>query len=183
LFTNPNARETTRALASMEFIVIQDLFMTETARRFGSVFLPACSSFEKDGTFMNAERRIQRLRQALPPAGASKPDWQIICALARAMGHPQGFVFATAEDIWNEIRAGCVGARGMTYERLERTGIQWPCPSEAHVGTPILHVDAFASGARAPLRVVDIARLRADNAEVSLRVDNRAPHMSSTPRR
>ena len=92
LLSNPNARETARALASMEFVVIQDLFMTETARQFGSVFLPACSSFEKDGTFMNAERRIQRVRAALRPR-FSQPDWRIVCDLARAMGHPQGFAF------------------------------------------------------------------------------------------
>jgi formate dehydrogenase major subunit len=146
--------ETARALAALNFVIIQDLFMTETARQFGSVFLPACSSFEKDGTFMNAERRIQRVRKALPLAGSSRPDWTIICDLARAMGHPQGFVFASPEEIWNEIRAGCEGARGMTYQRLDRAGLQWPCPSETHPGTPILHVDAFASGARAPLRIL-----------------------------
>ncbi len=89
LLSNPNARETARSFAAMDFVVIQDLFMTETAREFGSVFLPACSSFEKDGTFMNAERRIQRVRQALPPSGSSKPDWRIICELASAMGHPR----------------------------------------------------------------------------------------------
>ena len=69
--------------------------MTETARQFGSVFLPACSSFEKDGTFMNAERRIQRVRRALPPSGRRRPDWTIICDLARAMGHPAGLRFAS----------------------------------------------------------------------------------------
>jgi formate dehydrogenase major subunit len=139
----------------MDFVVVQDLFMTETARRFGSVFLPACSSFEKDGTFMNAERRIQRVRYALRPVGSSKPDWRIICDLARAIGHPQGFEFADVRDIWNEVRDGCEGARGMTYERLDRGGLQWPCPSETHPGTPVLHVETFASGTRAPLRIVD----------------------------
>jgi formate dehydrogenase major subunit len=155
LLTNANAHDTARAFASMDFVVVQDLFMTETARRFGSVFLPACSSFEKDGTFMNAERRIQRVRHALQPAGSSKPDWRIICDLARAMAHPQGFGFADVRDIWNEVRAGCEGARGMTYDRLDRAGLQWPCPSETHSGTPILHVETFASSARAPLRMVD----------------------------
>jgi formate dehydrogenase major subunit len=155
LLTNPNAHETRKALAALELIVIQDLFMTETARELGSVFLPACSSFEKDGTFMNAERRIQRVRQVIPPAGASKPDWTIICALAEAMGHPRGFSFASAEEIWNEVRAGCDGARGITYERIEEAGLQWPCPIESHAGTPVLHVDRFASGARASVRAVE----------------------------
>jgi formate dehydrogenase major subunit len=155
LLTNPNAHETARAFAAMDFVVIQDLFMTETARQYGSVFLPACSSFEKDGTFMNAERRIQRVRQALQPIGASKPDWRIICELAGAIGHPQGFTFAGPEDVWNEVRAGCEGARGMTYSRLDRAGLQWPCPLESHPGTPLLHVEAFASGRPAALRRVE----------------------------
>jgi formate dehydrogenase major subunit len=155
LLTHANARDTARAFAAMDFVVIQDLFITETARQFGSVFLPACSSFEKDGTFMNAERRIQRVRHALQPVGGSKPDWAIICDLARAMGHPRGFGFTSPEEVWNEVRNGCEGARGMTYERLDGAGLQWPCPSESHPGTPILHVDSFASGARAPLRRVE----------------------------
>ena len=153
LLSNPNAHETERSLRALDFVVIQDLFMTETARRFGSVFLPACSSFEKDGTFMNAERRIQRVRAALPPVGNSRPDWRIICDLAHAMGHPQGFQFASAEEIWDEIRAGCEGARGMTYRRLDRAGLQWPCPDESHSGTRMLHVGSFASGRRAQLHV------------------------------
>jgi formate dehydrogenase major subunit len=151
LLTNPNARQTARALEQLELVIVQDLFMTETARQFGSVFLPACSSFEKDGTFMNAERRIQRVRQALQPAGDSKPDWQIICELARVMGHREGFDFAQPREIWDEIRRGCEGARGMSYSRLDCDGLQWPCPDEAHPGTKILHVDRFASGKRATL--------------------------------
>ena len=73
---------------SLELVIVQDMFLTETAREFGSVFLPACSSFEKDGTFMNAERRIQRVRAALQPVGASKPDWQIICEIGSQLGGP-----------------------------------------------------------------------------------------------
>jgi formate dehydrogenase major subunit len=154
LLSHANARNTARALGALDFVVVQDLFMTETARQFGSVFLPACSSFEKEGTFMNAERRIQRVRQALKPAGGSKPDWQIICELAAAMGHSEGFGFPDPEAIWNEVRDGCEGARGMTYARLDSAGLQWPCPDISHPGTPILHVDVFASRSRAPLRMV-----------------------------
>jgi formate dehydrogenase major subunit len=152
--TNPNASETARALRSLDLVIAQDLFLNETAREFGSVFLPACSSFEKDGTFMNAERRIQRVRAALRPTGGSKPDWQIIAEIARAMGH-QGFGFHNPEEIWDEVRALCVGARGMTYARLEAEGLQWPCPAEDHPGTPILHRKGFACGPRATLRSVD----------------------------
>jgi formate dehydrogenase major subunit len=151
--TNPNASETLRALRSLELVIVQDMFLTETARECGTVFLPACSSFEKEGTFMNAERRIQRVRAALRPLAESKPDWQIICEMARAMGG-RGFAFTSPEGVWNEVRALCEGARGMTYDRLDERGLQWPCPAEQHPGTPILHRDTFAHGARAPLQCV-----------------------------
>jgi formate dehydrogenase major subunit len=103
---------------------------------------------------MNAERRIQRVRAALRPLGHSRPDWQILCEMARALGG-RGFAFTSPEDVWNEVRALCDGARGMTYARLEDRGLQWPCPDEQHPGTPILHVDAFGHGLRAPLQPVD----------------------------
>jgi formate dehydrogenase major subunit len=154
LLTNPNASETLNALRSLELVIVQDMFLTETARQCGTVFLPTCSSFEKDGTFMNAERRIQRVRAALRPIDASKPDWQILCEMARAMGG-QGFGFASPEAIWNEIRALCAGARGMTYARLDESGLQWPCPSEDHPGTPTLHGDTFAHGPRASLERIE----------------------------
>ena len=154
LMTNPNATETLRALRSLDLVIVQDMFLTETARECGTVFLPACSSFEKDGTFMNAERRIQRVRAAIGPVGASKPDWQILCEVARAMGG-QGFSFVTPEDIWNEVRTLCSGAHGMTYSRLDQRGLQWPCPSEDHPGTAILHRDTFGAGPRAWLQPVE----------------------------
>jgi formate dehydrogenase major subunit len=152
--TNPNATDTARALKSLDLVIVQDLFLNETARAFGSVFLPACSSFEKDGTFMNAERRIQRVRAALRPAGASKPDWQIVAEIARAMGG-RGFEFQDAGQIWDEVRAVAPGARGMTYARLDAGGLQWPCPAVDHPGTQILHTERFAGGPRAPLQCVD----------------------------
>ena len=89
--TNPNAESTLAALRSLDLLVVQDLFLTETARLAGTVFLPACSSFEKDGTFMNSERRIQRVRKAIEPCGESRTDWEIICQVAREMG--KGDVF------------------------------------------------------------------------------------------
>jgi formate dehydrogenase major subunit len=154
LMTNPNVASTTRALRSLELIIVQDLYLNETARQFASVFLPACSSFEKDGTFMNAERRIQRVRAAVRPIGSSQPDWQIVAGVARAMGHG-GFGFAGPEAIWDEVRALAGGARGMSYARLDRGGLQWPCPSDNHPGTPMLHVDCFGNGPRATLRALD----------------------------
>jgi formate dehydrogenase major subunit len=152
--TNPDANETAKALRSLELVIVQDLFLTETAKEFGTVFLPACSSFEKDGTFMNGERRIQRVRAALRPAGGSKPDWQIIAEIARAMGH-DGFGFKNPEEIWDEVRAACSGARGMAYARLDRAGLQWPCPTEDHPGTTILHAREFGGSARASLQCID----------------------------
>jgi formate dehydrogenase major subunit len=155
--TNPNAVATKAALAKLDFVVVQDLFMNELAREFGHVFLPACSSFEKDGTFMNSERRVQRVRPALEPMGSSKPDWAILCAVAKAMGFEEGFHFQSAEEIWNEVRAVWKAGAGLSYDRLEPAGRQWPCPSEGHPGTTILHTDSFAHGPRAPLKRVEFA--------------------------
>ena len=154
LLTNPHIAETTRALQSLDLVIVQDMFLTETARQVASVFLPACSSFEKEGTFMNAERRIQRVRAAIAPVGLSKPDWQIMCEVARAMG-AHGFEYQEPEAIWNEVRAVCEGARGIAYARLNTSGLQWPCPSEDHPGTSVLHRDTFAIGPRPQLRAVD----------------------------
>ncbi len=155
LLTDPNATETARALAALDLLVVEDMFMNETARRFAHVFLPACSSFEKNGTFMNAERRVQRVRQVLPPAGESKPDWEIICHIARAMGKGDAFDFASPEAIWEEVRTVWPAGRGITYGRLDGEGVRWPCPSEDHPGTGVLHGDGFAAGPRARLRCLD----------------------------
>lgn len=150
--TNANAHATRRALQALEVIVVQDLFLNETAKEFGTVFFPVVSSFEKDGTFMNAERRLQRVRKALEPKGETKADWEIICTLAHAMGKGEGFTFHSAEDIWNEVRAVWPAGQGITYERIERGGLQWPCPTEAHPGTQVLHSETFPLGKRAALR-------------------------------
>jgi formate dehydrogenase major subunit len=155
--TNPNAHESRRALQSLELVIVQDLFLNETAREFGTVFLPACSSFEKDGTFMNAERRVQLVRAALRPIGESKPDWQIVSEIGRGMGH-SGFAFEKPEEIWDEVRTLCDGAHGMTYDRLDAGGLQWPCPTLEHPGTSILHEHDFGHHARAMLQRVEYQR-------------------------
>jgi len=154
LLTNPQADRTLEAMRSMKFVVVQDMFMNETARE-AHVFLPACSSMEKDGTFMNGERRVQRIRRAMPPIGNSKSDWEIICAVAKAMGHGRHFEFESAEQIWEEIRKVWKVGAGITYARLDHAGIQWPCPTEEHPGTRILHEGAFQTGARAALQRVE----------------------------
>lgn len=150
--TDADANTTERALDSLELVIVQDMFLNETARKFATVFFPAASSFEKDGTFMNAERRIQRVRPAIAPLGNSKPDWEIIELVARALGLGRFFDFHSPEEIWNEVRAVWKGGAGATYERLERGGLQWPCPSENHTGTQILHTDSFSTEKRAALR-------------------------------
>jgi formate dehydrogenase major subunit len=151
--TNANTTATGQALRSLDFVIIQDMFMNETARRFGSVFLPAASSFERDGTFMNAERRIQRIRKAIEPVGQSRSDWEIICAIAKAMGRGESFSYSSAEDIWNEIRSVWAAGRGITYERLDDGGLQWPCPDDSHSGTEVMHTESFPIGKAALRRV------------------------------
>ena len=151
--TNANTTATEQALRSLDLVIVQDMFLNETARQFGSVFLPAASSFERDGSFMNAERRVQRIRKAIAPVGQSKPDWEIICALARAMGQSQFFNYNSAEEIWNEIRAVWPAGRGITYQRLDKGGLQWPCPDEAHPGTQVLHAESFPAGKVALRRI------------------------------
>jgi formate dehydrogenase major subunit len=153
--TNPNESQTLSALKFLEFVVVQDLFLTETARHVGSVFLPACSSFEKDGTFMNSERRIQRVRKVIEPLGESRTDWRIVCDVAHALGHGEKFSYGSAEEIWNEIRTVWPAGAGMTYARLENGGLQWPCPTKDHPGTRILHADAFAGDRRFVLRPIE----------------------------
>ena len=152
--TNANFTATERALNSLDFVIVQDMFINETARRFGSLFLPATSSFEKDGTFMNAERRVQRVRRAIEPVGESKPDWKIICEVAAAMGKDQFFRYRSVEDIWNEIRVVWPVGYGITYKRLENGGLQWPCPDEGYPGTEVMHVESFSLGKKAALRRV-----------------------------
>lgn len=153
LLTNANARSTEQALRSLDLLIVQDMFMNETAR-LATVFLPACSSFEKDGTFMNAERRIQRVRKVMEPRGQSRPDWEIICHLARAMRKGEFFDYSSAEEIWAEIRSVWPAGRGITYERLNKAGVQWPCFDESDTGETILHRETFASGKTTSLRCI-----------------------------
>ena len=150
--TNANTIATEQALRSFEFNIVQDMFLNETARQFGSVFLPAASSFERDGTFMNAERRIQRIRKAIEPVDQSRTDWEIICAIAKAMGKGEFFTYDSAEEIWNEIRSVWPAGRGITYERLDRGGLQWPCPDDGS-GTEVMHTASFPVGRAAVRRV------------------------------
>ena len=153
LLTNPNTARTRAGLESLDLLIVQDLFFTQTAS-IAHVFLPTASSFEKDGTFMNAERRLQRVRKVIDPIGESKTDAEIMCRLAGALGHERSFAFRDAEAIWDEIRTVWPDSRGASYARLEPHGLQWPCPSEDHPGTSILYQQGFPRG-RAGLRPLD----------------------------
>ena len=156
--TQPDMNTTARALDTLDMLVVQDLFLNETARAHATVFLPACSAYEKDGTFMNGERRVQRVRRALPPVGGSKPDWEIVRLVAGAMGEGGAFAFASAEEIWDEIRKVWPAGAGLGYPRLEAPGgLQWPCPAGDHPGTRVLHAQAFGGSLGATTALARIA--------------------------
>jgi formate dehydrogenase alpha subunit len=131
------------ALKSAEFVVVQDIFMTETAQ-MASVVLPAASSLEKDGTFTNTERRVQRVRKVIENVGESLEDWRIITRIINAMGCDVSY--NSPSDIMNEIRKAVPQYGGITYERIEKEGIQWPCPDINHPGTKTLHKGKFTRG-------------------------------------
>ncbi len=156
LLTNPNAHETRRAMDKIGVIVVQDLFMNQTAEEYADVFLPAASSYEKDGTFMNGERRLQRVRKAVEPQGESRSDWEIMCDVAKAMGHGKHFAYQSAQEIWDEVRALWAEGSGISYARMDAIGgMQWPCYSEEDPGTGVMHVEKFSHGKTTPLRRIE----------------------------
>ena len=141
--SDPNTQHVTAGLASMECVVIQDLFLNETAK-YGHVFLPGSSFLEKDGTFTNAERRINRVRQVMAPL-SGKAEWQVTIELARALGYEMGY--SHPSQIMDEIAALTPSFAGVSYDTLEALGsVQWPCNEKAPTGTPLMHVDRFVRG-------------------------------------
>jgi formate dehydrogenase major subunit len=141
--SDPNTQHIEQALASMECVVVQDLFLNETAK-FAHVFLPGATFLEKDGTFTNAERRIQLVRKAIPPV-AGMADWEVTMAIANAMGYPMHYNHPS--EIMDEIARLTPTFTGVSYEKLDRLGsIQWPCNEKAPAGTPTMHVGAFVRG-------------------------------------
>jgi formate dehydrogenase alpha subunit len=144
LLSDPDSQHIQEAIAKLDFVVVQDIFLSETAR-LAHVVLPAASFAEKDGTFTNTERRIQRVRRAIPPVGQSRADWEIVCAIAQKMGK-SGFDYANSSQIWDEVASLTPSYAGISYARLEQGGLQWPCPTIDHPGTPILHTKMFTRG-------------------------------------
>jgi len=144
VLSDPDSSHIRESLEALELLVVQDMFLTETAQ-LADVVLPATSFAEKDGTFTNSERRVQRVRQAIEPIGQALPDWMITCRLAQEMG-AKGFDFDNPSQIMEEIAGLTPSYGGITYSRLENGGLQWPCPLEDHPGTPILHTELFTRG-------------------------------------
>lgn len=151
LLSEPNLHHAGDLIRSLDFLVVQDLFLHETAE-LADVVLPACSFAEKDGTFTNSERRVQRVRRAIDPVGESRPDWEIVCDIARRVAtssgvDPRQFSYMGPSDVFDEMARLTPFLRGITYERLEREGgIQWPCPEPWHPGTRFLYGESFPRG-------------------------------------
>lgn len=141
--SDPNTLHVTDALKSMECVVVQDLFLNETAK-YAHVFLPGTAFLEKDGTFTNAERRINRVRPVMPPkTGLS--EWEAVCRLSSAMGYPMGY--ANASEIMDEIAALTPTFAGVSFAHLDRVGsVQWPCTAAMPLGTRIMHEEKFVRG-------------------------------------
>jgi formate dehydrogenase major subunit len=143
ILSQADAKHVEEALNRVEFFVVQDIFLSETAK-LADVILPATSFAEKVGTFTNTERRVQRIRKAIEPIGNSRPDWWIICEIAKRMSG-RGFDFSHPAEIMEEIASLTPIYGGISYARLENGGLQWPCPTREHPGTPILHTERFAT--------------------------------------
>ena len=141
--SDPNSQHVADALSAMDCVVVQDLFLNETSK-FAHVFLPGTSFLEKDGTFTNAERRINRVRPVVPPA-SGLAEWEVTCALSKAMGYSMDY--ANASEIMDEIAALTPTFAGVSFDLLDELGsIQWPCNEQAPEGTPIMHAERFVRG-------------------------------------
>ena len=143
VISDADSNEVMHSLRNLEFLVVQDIFMTETTE-LADVVLPAASFAEKEGTFTNTERRVQLLRQAIEPVGSCKPDWKIINQLASAMGYR--WEYSSPKEIMSEIASLTPSYGGIDYPRLSKCGLQWPCPHKDHPGTRVLHRHSFARG-------------------------------------
>lgn len=143
MLSDPDITDVKEGIENLEFLVVQDIFLSETAQ-LADVVLPAVSFAEKDGTYTNTERRVQRIRKAVEPPGQCRLDWEIICELSARLGYEM--VYRGPDQIMEEIAYLTPIYGGIHYQRLEGYGLQWPCPDESHPGTPILHKDSFTRG-------------------------------------
>ena len=141
ILSEADSNHVKEALERIDFFVVQDIFLNESAQ-YADVVLPAASFAEKDGTFTNTERRVQRVRKVIQPVGDSKADWWITCEIAKRMGD-SGFGFTKPSEIMDEINQVTPSYAGITYDRIEENGLQWPCTSRDHEGTLYLYGDGF----------------------------------------
>lgn len=143
LVSDPDLNHAEKCISNLDFLVVQDIFMTETAK-IADVVLPSACFAEKEGTFSNTERRVQRVRKAVDPPGQAWDDWKITCEIATRMGYPMSYENPSA--IFEEIATVTPSYAGLTYDRIEDEGLHWPCPTADHPGTPILHTAQFPRG-------------------------------------
>ena len=143
LISDPDLHHIKKELQKLDLLVVQDIFLTETAE-FADVVLSSASFAEKDGTFTNTERRVQRIRKVVNAPGEAKPDWEIIAGISTKMGYPMNY--SSAKEIFEEIAKVTPSYAGISYERIEKEGIQWPCPTPEHQGTKFLHKEKFSRG-------------------------------------
>jgi len=143
LVSDPDLNHAEKSFKNLEFLVVQDIFMTETAK-YADVVLPSRCFAEKDGTFSNTERRVQLTRQAVEAPGQAKYDWEITCEIASRMGYAMSY--SSSIEIMEEISNVTPSYAGISYERIEEEGLHWPCPDTSHPGTPILHTSQFPRG-------------------------------------
>ena len=144
MISDPDQNHVRRALENLEFLAVIDIFATPTSE-IAHVVLPAASYAEKDGTFTSTERRVQRVRRAIDPIGDSRPDWEILGDLACRAGYPR-MRYGSPSRVMDEINALTPIYAGITYDRISRRGLQWPCPDREHPGTPVLHAAGFKRG-------------------------------------
>lgn len=143
ILSEPNSTHVVECLKKLEFLVVQEIFLTETAK-LADVVLPAACYAEKDGTFTNTERRVQRVRKAVEPPGQARADWQILCDISTRMGYP--IHYNHPGEIFDEAASLAPSIGGINYERIDAVGLQWPCPTSDHAGTAFLHKDRFTRG-------------------------------------
>ncbi len=144
VISDPDSNNVRKALEKLEFLAINEIFLSDTAQ-YADVILPAGSFAEKDGTFTNTERRVERIRKAIEPVGEAKTDWEILSEIARRCGY-NGMDYSHPSQIMDEIAQLTPIYGGISYDRLDPFGLQWPCPSKDHPGTTYLHKDKFAKG-------------------------------------
>ena len=141
MLTDPNLNHTREALQRLDFLVVQDIFETETTA-YADVILPGTAFAEKNGTFVNSDRRVSRVRKAVDPPGEARQDWKILWELSKRMGYPMQ-AYRDESEIFDEIASVVPFMAGIAYARIEREGIQWPCPTKDHPGSATLFLDRF----------------------------------------